>query len=784
MRRSCLQLAAPAAALFSGLVCGVVTASAQVGCPTLPVPPFSTGHIVSGTCVFEPGLGGSFATAALSMSRQSMNTTLDQLSSRRKEELQRCPAGLVQIGGQCAGPTRAMPFAIEKGDGVGGPFAELGMKTAPIKQATFISLPAESAPRLESWLSSFGVSESRSSVRSSSALSSVQANPNNNNSVSFPNVPITVTQSSRSGTVGFVGGADIAFSHIASERDSLLVGLLAGHSWTTLSVNTVSSRNPIFRWQLADSSNTTNAQIAGPTIGMFGTYFNEVLSADLTLKADMLNFSQSSNASVGAPSEFCSSASFGFGQCFAADSFYRDLSIPFSTAGATHLVNYNLAGNLNYRIPVGDRAWIEPTAGFSLVYSAYDRASAELLGLDNGYVFRVLGGVRVQTAIPFNEATLVPTVVVMVYDDAKMVGGAVANSTLSNNTDQGKLRGQGGLGFNVDYGHGLSWSMQGEIYGGGSWTGNVLGVGVQTALNYQWSGIGGKPSRSPPRTRDSGWYGLYVGVNAGAGMGRDATVDTVALQPKGSPGAGGRNVILPAYWNGFPVLSTDTVDHMPFGGGGGGQIGYNLQRESWLVGVEADIQSMNETDSACVSSCLASRPTDTSDPVFDPLFPFQQRTPSTTGAPGDVLALIDRHRLLWFGTMRARLGAAADNWLIYLTGGAAWAKVESSLALVTTPGLTGAGAQTAGTFGHGRLGWTMGAGVERRFGDGWSVKCEYLFANLGTVTDNFATTLVPAVSPFSPMITESTYHITDHIFRLGLNRHLGFGAGRSNEMHL
>lgn len=71
----------------------------------------------------------------------------------------------------------------------------------------------------------------------------------------------------------------------------------------------------------------------------------------------------------------------------------------------------------------------------------------------------------------------------------------------------------------------------------------------------------------------------------------------------------------------------------------------------------------------------------------------------------------------YFGTVRARLGYAFDQFLVYGTGGFAY------------------GRGTFETFGlsnsQNQFGWTVGAGAEYAIDNNWSVKGEYLYLDLG-----------------------------------------------------
>jgi outer membrane immunogenic protein len=85
-----------------------------------------------------------------------------------------------------------------------------------------------------------------------------------------------------------------------------------------------------------------------------------------------------------------------------------------------------------------------------------------------------------------------------------------------------------------------------------------------------------------------------------------------------------------------------------------------------------------------------------------------------------------------------------------------------------------------GAFSNGvtRGGWTVGGGVEGAVGDNWSLKVEYLYVDLGTVTTTFATLPgcfgIPGgcigIAAGSGTISS---RITDNIVRVGLNYRFG-----------
>src|SRR5215218_7994906 len=113
---------------------------------------------------------------------------------------------------------------------------------------------------------------------------------------------------------------------------------------------------------------------------------------------------------------------------------------------------------------------------------------------------------------------------------------------------------------------------------------------------------------------------------------------------------------------------------------GGGQIGYNWQfAPNWLIGVEGDF---TWTDLGQSSS------------LFVP--------PGTT--------LTARSDLNWLASVRGRLGYTWDRYLVYFTGGGAWADIDGSATLT----VTGVGTATA-TADARASGWVIGGGGEYMF---------------------------------------------------------------------
>jgi outer membrane immunogenic protein len=130
---------------------------------------------------------------------------------------------------------------------------------------------------------------------------------------------------------------------------------------------------------------------------------------------------------------------------------------------------------------------------------------------------------------------------------------------------------------------------------------------------------------------------------------------------------------------GFGKADSALGDLDPSGFLGGGTIGYNLQTGVWVWGIEGD-------------------------------FDYSAMKDDTGGV---------EVKLPWFATVRGRIGYAGwGNLMPYITGGAAFAKME-----VDSP---------VGNDNDTRVGWTAGAGLEYAMWSNWSVKVEYLYADLGS----------------------------------------------------
>ncbi|ALA17935.1 MULTISPECIES: outer membrane protein [unclassified Chelatococcus] len=181
------------------------------------------------------------------------------------------------------------------------------------------------------------------------------------------------------------------------------------------------------------------------------------------------------------------------------------------------------------------------------------------------------------------------------------------------------------------------------------------------------------------------WTGFYVGVNAGYGFSDSGNTryvgDALYLD---SVGVGDLPGSLSLKSEGFL---------------GGAQVGYNYQFGAFVVGLEADIQyaDMSDTGTSFAAAGFAE----------------------------------GKKELEWFGTLRARLGfAAMDRLLIFATGGLIYGDTKLTHSVFDTTGALLAVGSKSDT----QAGWTIGGGLEYAFTNNLTAKAEYLYYDLGDTT--------------------------------------------------
>jgi opacity protein-like surface antigen len=223
----------------------------------------------------------------------------------------------------------------------------------------------------------------------------------------------------------------------------------------------------------------------------------------------------------------------------------------------------------------------------------------------------------------------------------------------------------------------------------------------------------------PPAAPAFTWSGCYAGGHVGgARAGKDFT-DPVQLVQDQFLGLGS-------------TVGVTTVNTVPTGLMIGGQIGCDYQSPgNWLVGFEGAVSGSYMKDTVNVVLPL--------------------------GLPGEQAAITARTDMI--PSFTARFGVAADRWLFYVKGGAAWAGDKYSI---------------IGTFQGTpfdfegldlRWGWTAGAGVEWAIWEYWSIRLEYDYYDFGRRT----VTMSDSVNVLSgPVDVRQTVQAV----KLGLNFHV------------
>jgi outer membrane immunogenic protein len=245
-------------------------------------------------------------------------------------------------------------------------------------------------------------------------------------------------------------------------------------------------------------------------------------------------------------------------------------------------------------------------------------------------------------------------------------------------------------------------------------------------------------ARPAPVAMPVGWTGYYIGGNIGYGWG-DTPTDTTGVAALGGA-----------------ALATGSADLRLKGWFSGLQSGYNMQiAPSWLVGFESDFQYSNiKGDKNCLVTCGS-------------LLPSLFITSYNSFAVSD--------RLNWFGTVRGRLGYVAGPTLFYATGGLAYGEVERRANLIGNLNF-GLGNTFVGSYDNRstKTGWTAGGGIETKLSGAWSAwtaKLEYLYVDLGNVSDVLPLTYV--TSPF-PGATRTVHsEVRENIVRFGMNYQFG-----------
>ena len=175
------------------------------------------------------------------------------------------------------------------------------------------------------------------------------------------------------------------------------------------------------------------------------------------------------------------------------------------------------------------------------------------------------------------------------------------------------------------------------------------------------------------------WTGLYVGVNGGYGWGSQDPLTLVS--------------------NRFDRTSLNVSGAMF-----GGTIGAQIQQGYVVLGLEGDLDWANIKGNGISNPAIA--------------------------GIGQGIALDIASNISAVGTARARAGVAMNNWLFYVTGGAAFVKSSAN-----GTSIAGVPCGTLGVLPNcaasaWRPGVVAGLGIEYGFTPNWSLKGEYLYTQV------------------------------------------------------
>jgi outer membrane immunogenic protein len=198
-----------------------------------------------------------------------------------------------------------------------------------------------------------------------------------------------------------------------------------------------------------------------------------------------------------------------------------------------------------------------------------------------------------------------------------------------------------------------------------------------------------------------------------------------------------------------PPAFTNTADPDLNGLVGGLHAGRNWQFQSFAVGLEGDFSWSGETrnlDGSAVSTIVAGGTTVTI-----------------------VNAELNTWKLLWFSTIRGRLGWANDGWLVYATGGAAVGRAMYDHTSTVTATVINAGGSATATVTNAfsesktRWGYAVGGGIEKAFSPNWIGRLEYLYVDLGSYTF-LQGSITPGLNRF-----DTSVRLHDNIVRAGIS---------------
>jgi outer membrane immunogenic protein len=218
------------------------------------------------------------------------------------------------------------------------------------------------------------------------------------------------------------------------------------------------------------------------------------------------------------------------------------------------------------------------------------------------------------------------------------------------------------------------------------------------------------------------WTGFYIGGNVGSHWSNvDISTSTtnLAFFAAAAPGV---------------IDATSPTSLRASGVIGGLQVGYNWQWGQYVTGIEVDANWLGGSTSRTLTAFPA------------PVVAGDFETNSATA--------------IFLVTVRPRFGVVFDRALIYVTGGLAFARIDTTDTFAAGAGLN---IQTVSASTN-RTGWTIGGGLEYALTNNWSVKGEYLYADLGSFS-----TVGPDFTAGAGTHVTYNHKYRENIARLGVN---------------
>jgi len=165
-------------------------------------------------------------------------------------------------------------------------------------------------------------------------------------------------------------------------------------------------------------------------------------------------------------------------------------------------------------------------------------------------------------------------------------------------------------------------------------------------------------ARPAPPPAVYSWTGCYGGGFVGYGWGNS---QHRSLDPRRDPSFSQNELDISE--SGFRVVGDITPSFDMSGALGGFNVGCQYQFGWWLIGVEGDWAATNKDGQA-----------------FNNFLGFNDGG-SILPTPNIERFFVSQTTERWIATARLRLGWVADKWLFFITGGAAWARVDAGVIL-------------------------------------------------------------------------------------------------------